>query len=187
MDSYITPWIWYNLPELLPPAYYNIIDMRAAAQAVNDYFVLGRTPGDVCIGAIQTIINIYNNNYITTADARRLRQWAILYQIDPNQSITTLRAAILDAMRTDHRYTMVWLHRLLDTYCGVGQWSVEPACDIEMTITAAGMPDVVPYTIQRYKPAHVLINYTTQQTNNVYIGTYIRGSATLTPAICSAP
>ncbi len=161
----------YEMLELLPPWYREVLDYQQICQTEQQFFE----------ALAQEINAVADNFFFQTMDAEAVSQWEQILGITPNlttESLQFRQARLVNRISTRPPYTMGFLQEKLDELIGPGQWTVTMdypnyTLYVESSAENQQYATEVAYTINAIKPAHIVY------ANTPYVQTGILLSETI--------
>lgn len=144
----------YEMLELLPPWYREVLDYQQICQTEQQFFE----------ALAQEINAVADNFFFQTMDAGAVSQWEQILSITPNlttESLQFRQARLVNRISTRPPYTMGFLQEKLDELIGPGQWTVTVdypnyTLYVESSAENQQYATEVAYTINAIKPAHIV-------------------------------
>lgn len=144
----------YEMLELLPPWYREVLDYQQICQTEQQFFE----------ALAQEINAVADNFFFQTMDAGAVSQWEQILGITPNlttESLQFRQARLVNRISTRPPYTMKFLQEKLDELIGPGQWTVTMdypnyTLYVESSAENQQYATEVAYTINAIKPAHIV-------------------------------
>lgn len=144
----------YEMLELLPPWYREVLDYQQICQTEQQFFE----------ALAQEINAVADNFFFQTMDAGAVSQWEQILGITPNLTMESLQfrqARLANRISTRPPYTMKFLQEKLDELIGPGQWTVTMdypnyTLYVESSAENQQYATEVAYTINAIKPAHIV-------------------------------
>lgn len=144
----------YEMLELLPPWYREVLDYQQICQTEQQFFE----------ALAQEISAVADNFFFQTMDAGAVSQWEQILGITPNlttESLQFRQARLVNRISTRPPYTVRFLYEKLDELIGPGQWTVTMdypnyTLYVESSAENQQYATEVAYTINAIKPAHIV-------------------------------
>lgn len=144
----------YEMLELLPPWYREVLDYQQICQTEQQFFE----------ALAQEINAVADNFFFQTMDAEAVSQWEQILGITPNlttESLQFRQARLVNRISTRPPYTVRFLYEKLDELIGPGQWTVTMdypnyTLYVESSAENQQYATEVSYTINAIKPAHIV-------------------------------
>ena len=144
----------YEMLELLPPWYREVLDYQQICQTEQQFFE----------ALAQEINAVADNFFFQTMDAGAVSQWEQILGITPNlttESLQFRQARLVNRISTRPPYTVRFLYEKLDELIGPGQWTVTMdypnyTLYVESSAENQRYATEVAYTINAIKPAHIV-------------------------------
>lgn len=144
----------YEMLELLPPWYREVLDYQQICQTEQQFFE----------ALAQEINAVADNFFFQTMDAGAVSQWEQILGITPNlttESLQFRQARLVNRISTRPPYTVRFLYEKLDELIGPGQWTVTMdypnyTLYVESSAENQQYATEVAYTINAIKPAHIV-------------------------------
>lgn len=135
-----------------------------------------------CVELLDMVEQIWNNQFIETADAETLSRWEKIIGIIPidTDSLEDRRFRILKSMKLRTPYTNKVLEEYLTEVCGADNFSVEyneetMVLKIRIALSRNNQKDAVLTWLKKVVPANLLLDYSVMYNNYMALKKYTYG------------